>query len=242
MGDFMSHARDSTEQCADTHRSGAGGWLRAAVLGADDGVVSTASLLIGVAATSASRGQILVAGVAGLVAGALSMAAGEYVSVSAQRDAELADVALEERQLAANPPGELDELAHIYEERGLDPQLAREVAEQLSAHDRLRSHLRDELGLTDATRARPLQAGLVSAVSFGSLATLPLLAAALAPASLRLALTTVTALATLVVLGAIGGQLAGASRWRAALRVLVGGGLAMAVSAGIGRLLGLAGW
>ncbi len=229
------------EQCAEAHRSGASGWLRAAVLGADDGVVSTASLLIGVAATSASRGQILVAGVAGLVAGALSMAAGEYVSVSAQRDAELADVALEKRQLAADPRGELTELAHIYEMRGLDPALARRVAEQLSAHDRLRSHLRDELGLSDAMRARPLEAGLVSAASFASLAALPLGAAAVAPAGLRLLLTTLVALATLGVLGAVGGHLAGASRPRAALRVLLGGGLAMLVSAGIGRLLGLAG-
>jgi VIT1/CCC1 family predicted Fe2+/Mn2+ transporter len=238
----MEAAAVDMERCPEAHRSGASGWLRAAVLGADDGVVSTASLLIGVGAASASRGQVLLAGIAGLVAGALSMAAGEYVSVSAQRDAEEADVALEQRQLSADPRGELAELAHIYEARGLDPDLARTVAEQLSAHDRLRSHLRDELGLTEATRARPLQAGLVSAASFASLAALPLLSTALAPAPLRLIVTTLVSLATLAVLGALGGHLAGASRSRAAVRVLVGGSLAMIVSAGIGRLVGLAGW
>ena len=198
-------------------------------------------MLIGVAATSASRGTVLVAGVAGLVAGALSMAAGEYVSVSAQRDAEQVDIALEERELEANPHGELAELARIYEKRGLDADLAHRVAEQLSAHDRLEAHLRDELGLRATMRARPVQAGLVSAASFASLAALPLGAAALAPASLRLLTTTLVALVTLAALGAFGGHLAGASKRRAAVRVLVGGGLAMLVSAGIGRLIGLAG-
>jgi VIT1/CCC1 family predicted Fe2+/Mn2+ transporter len=222
------------------HRSGRSTWLRAAVLGADDGVVSTASLIIGVSAASASRGAVLVAGVAGVVAGAMSMAAGEYVSVSSQRDVEEADVALERRQLAENPADELAELAGIYEKRGLDPGLAKKVAEQLSAGDRLKAHLRDELGFRDATRARPFQAAVVSAASFASLAIPQIVVVLLVPAAIRIAAVATAALTSLAALGALGGQLAGAPRLRAALRVLLGGGLAMAVSALIGKILGIA--
>lgn len=225
---------------AELHQSGRGGWLRAAVLGGDDGIVSTASLMIGVAASQASSGAVLLAGVAGLTAGAMSMAAGEYVSVSSQRDAEDADIAKEKAELAANPKRELSELAHIYEERGLEPELAQRVAEQLMARDGLESHLRDELGLSEASRARPLLAALVSAASFALLAMLPILALLLSPSRLRIPVISVTALAGLCLLGAVGGHLAGAKKGRAALRVLVGGVLAMAVSALIGRLLGSA--
>lgn len=222
------------------HRSGRSTWLRAAVLGADDGVVSTASLIIGVSAASASKGTVLIAGVAGVVAGAMSMAAGEYVSVSSQRDLEEADVALERRQLRENPADELAELTGIYEKRGLDRELAKKVAEQLSAGDRLKAHLRDELGFHDATRARPLQAAVVSAASFASLAIPQIVVVLLAPTAIRIAAVATAALASLAALGALGGQLAGASRLRAALRVLLGGGLAMAVSALVGKVLGIA--
>jgi VIT1/CCC1 family predicted Fe2+/Mn2+ transporter len=223
------------------HRGRRGGWLRAAVLGADDGVVSTTSLIIGVAAASASKEATLLAGVAGLVAGALSMAAGEYVSVSSQRDAELADIGREREELATDPRGELRELTRIYEKRGLDPDLARKVAEQLSAKDRLGSHLRDELGLDEAARARPLQAALVSAASFASLAALPILALVGAPASWRILLVALVSLSGLGVLGALGGYLGGAPMGRAALRVMLGGAAAMAATALIGHLLGVAG-
>ena len=223
------------------HRIGRGGWLRAAVLGADDGVVSTASLIIGVGSASVSTRAVLAAGIAGMTAGALSMAAGEYVSVCSQRDVEEADIALERRQLRENPAGELDELVGIYVKRGLDPELAQKVAEQLSARGRLKAHLRDELGLQESLRARPLQAAAVSAFSFASLAILPILAFAVAPAPLRLPLVALVSLAGLSGLGALGAALGGAPRLRAALRVLLGGGFAMAVSALVGRVLGLAG-
>src|SRR5512140_1968761 len=194
-------------QDAERHRSGRGGWLRAAVLGAEDGVVSTASLMLGVAAASASPHSqtVLVAGVAGLVAGAMSMAAGEYVSVSSQRDAERADIALEKGELASNPRGELGELVAIYRKRGLDEELARKVAEQLSAGNRLATHMRDELGLDESALARPLQAAFVSAASFASLALLPIAALLLAPASWRVAAIVVTASGSLAVLGGVGG-------------------------------------
>lgn len=226
---------------AEIHRGEREGWLRAAILGADDGIVSTASLMIGVAAASASNGAVFLAGAAGLVAGAMSMAAGEYVSVSSQRDAQEADIATEKAELAANPHGELRELATIYEKRGLDADLARRVAAQLTAHDQLAAHMRDELGLSEKTRARPVQAALVSAASFACMATLPIASLLVAPRSLRIPLIAVVALASLGVLGALGGHLAGAARGRAAIRVLAGGGLAMATSALIGRLLGVAG-
>jgi VIT1/CCC1 family predicted Fe2+/Mn2+ transporter len=223
------------------HRGQRGGWLRAAVLGADDGVVSTTSIVIGVSAASASKESALVAGIAGLVAGALSMAAGEYVSVSSQRDAELADIGREREELAADPRGELRELARIYEKRGLDPELAQKVAEQLSAKDRLGSHLRDELGLDRAARARPVQAASVSAASFASLAVLPILALVIAPARGRIVLVALVSLVSLGVLGALGGYLGGAPMGRASLRVMLGGAAAMAATALIGHLLGVAG-
>jgi VIT1/CCC1 family predicted Fe2+/Mn2+ transporter len=225
----------------ESHRAERGGWLRAAILGADDGIVSTASLMMGVGAASPSKSAMIVAGVAGLVAGALSMAAGEYVSVSSQRDTEDADVHREKQELAADPKGELQELAGIYRKRGLDAELAQKVAEQLSAHDRLSAHVRDELGIHEAMRSRPIQAALVSAASFASLGGVPIVAALVSPDSLRLVVITVIALLSLGILGAIGGKLGGASMARAALRVLAGGGIAMAVTALIGHFLGLAG-
>jgi vacuolar iron transporter family protein len=182
---------------------------------------------------------VLIAGIAGLAAGALSMAAGEYVSVSSQRDAEDADILREEHELKADPRGELEELVSIYRKRGLDAELARKVAEQLSANNRLEVHMRDELGLQETTRARPIQAGLVSAASFASLAALPILALVVAPASLRNASVAGVSLVALAALGALGGYLGGAPIVRAALRVVVGGGAAMAVTALIGRLVSM---
>ena len=228
----------------ERHLGDRSAWLRAAVLGADDGIVSTASLMIGVAAASASKEATLLAGIAGLVAGALSMAAGEYVSVSSQRDAEEADVTREKHELASDPKGELEELAAIYRKRGLDADLAMKVAEQLSAaptEDRLAVHMRDELGLDEATMARPLQAAVVSAVSFAGLALLPVLALVAAPASFRIVAIAVVSLVSLGLLGALGGRLGGAPVGRASLRVLLGGGAAMATTALIGKLLGVAG-
>jgi vacuolar iron transporter family protein len=225
----------------EVHRGENAAWLRAAVLGADDGVVSTASLVIGVAAASASREAALVAGIAGLVAGALSMAAGEYVSVSSQRDAEQADVAREKHELATDPSGELKELAAIYRKRGLEPDLAMRVAERLSANDRLGSHLRDELGLDESRLARPIQAAAISAASFASLASVPILAVVFAPESLRILVVAVVCLGSLGALGALGGYLGGAPMPRASLRVMLGGGAAMAVTALIGHVLRVAG-
>jgi VIT1/CCC1 family predicted Fe2+/Mn2+ transporter len=222
----------------EEHRSGRAAWLRAAVLGSDDAIVSTASLMIGVAASAATERSILIAGVAGLVAGAMSMAAGEFVSVSSQRDAEQADIDQEKRELAEAPRDELRELAGIYEKRGLDPGLAMKVAEQLSRHDRLGAHMRDELGIDRAALARPLQAALVSAASFATFALIPILALLAAPVALRLPAIAVASLASLGALGAFGGYLGGAPILRAALRVTLGGGLAMAVTAAIGRLFG----
>ena len=220
------------------HRSGRVGWLRAAVLGSDDAIVSTASLMLGVAASSAPKGAILVAGAAGLVAGAMSMAGGEYVSVSSQRDAELADIEVEKSELAGQPAAELQELATIYIKRGLDEGLAMRVAEQLSLHDRLGAHLRDELGISGASIARPIQAACISAASFASFAALPVLALVGAPASLRSPAIALISLASLAALGALGGHLGGAPMGRASLRVTIGGALAMAVTAAIGRVLG----
>jgi VIT1/CCC1 family predicted Fe2+/Mn2+ transporter len=224
----------------ERHRSGRTGWLRAAVLGADDAIVSTASLMIGVAASRASTGAILVAGVAGLVAGAMSMAVGEYVSVSSQRDAELADIERESRELARQPQVELHELAMIYVRRGLDLALAMRVAEQLSAHDRLGAHLRDELGIDPTSLARPMQAAWISATSFASLALIPIVALLIAPASLRIPVIAALSLLSLAALGAFGGHLGGAPLGRASLRVTLGGAMAMLVTAAIGRLVGVA--
>ncbi len=220
----------------EAHRSDRGQWLRAAVLGSDDAIVSTSSLMIGIAASSASSAAILVGGVAGLVAGAMSMAVGEFVSVSSQRDAEHADIERETRELAGQPQAELDELTAIYTKRGLEPALARQVAEQLSAHDRLGTHLRDELGIDPAALARPLQAAWISAVSFAVFAALPILALLAAPAGARILVIAAVSLASLAALGALGGHLGGAPRGRAALRVIVGGALAMTLTAAIGTL------
>jgi vacuolar iron transporter family protein len=228
----------------ERHRYRRIGWLRAAVLGADDGIVSVASLMIGVAASSAARETIIVAGVAGLVAGATSMAAGEYVSVSSQRDTERADIAKEARELVHEPELELSELTQIYIRRGLDPALARKVAEQLTHADPLGSHLRDELGITDAGRARPWQAALISAGSFVLGASAPLLAIVIAPDGSsdegKIAVIATVGLVLLALAGAIGGRIGGASPRRAALRVLAGGGLAMALTALIGNAIGTA--
>jgi VIT1/CCC1 family predicted Fe2+/Mn2+ transporter len=225
----------------ESHRSSRAGWLRAAVLGSNDAIVSTASLMIGVGATEASTNAILVAGVAGLCAGAMSMAVGEYVSVSSQRDAESADIAKETEELEHSPDAELAELAGIYVHRGLDRELAMQVAKQLSAHDRLGAHLRDELGIHEEMRARPLQAAWISALSFAAFALLPILGLVVAPAAFRLTTVVAVTLASLAALGALGGRLGGAPILRAALRVTIGGALAMAVTAGIGRLLGVVG-
>jgi VIT1/CCC1 family predicted Fe2+/Mn2+ transporter len=223
----------------EMHRSGRAGWLRAAVLGSDDAIVSTASLMIGVAAASASKGAILVAGVAGLVAGAMSMAVGEYVSVSSQRDAEQADIGLETHELTAEPEAELQELAQIYVNRGLEKGLALKVAEQLSAHDRLGAHMRDELGIDQTSLARPLQAAWISAASFASFAIVPIVALLVSPAAWRIPMIAVFSLVSLASLGAFGGHLGGAPLGRAALRVTIGGALAMTVTALIGKILGV---
>lgn len=225
----------------EKHHSGRASWLRAAVLGADDAIVSTSSLMIRVAASTASRQSILVAGVAGLVAGAMSMAVGEYVSVSSQRDAELADIEIEKRELEKSPQAELKELAMIYNKRGLDKDLAMQVAQQLSARDRLGAHLRDELGIEDSSRARPLQAAVASAASFASFALAPIVALLIAPANFRIPTMAGLSLVSLASLGALGAYLGGAPVVRGAARVTVGGALAMAITAVIGRLFGVAG-
>ncbi len=223
----------------EQHLSGRAGWLRAAVLGADDGIVSVSSLMMGVAASSASKQAILIAAVAGLVAGAMSMAAGEYVSVSAQRDAEHADIELETRELSRRTRAEMHELARIYVKRGLEPELATKVAEQLSARDRLGAHLRDELGIDPAALARPIQAAWISAASFALFAAVPIAALLLAPAASRILAIAAASLITLAGLGAFGGHLGGAPIGRAALRVTIGGAMAMAVTAVIGRIFGV---
>lgn len=224
----------------ETHRLDRAGWLRAAVLGANDGIVSTSSLIVGVAASSADRAAVLVAGLAGLSAGALAMAAGEYVSVSSQADIERADIAKETRELAEDPHHELAELTAIYRRRGLTKELATEVARQLTEHDALGAHLRDELGILDHNTARPIQAAAVSAASFVSGSVLPIVAAAVAPDSARTLVIVLVSMVLLAVSGAIGGRVGGASVRRAALRVLAGGSLAMAVTAVIGKIVGTA--
>lgn len=223
----------------ETHKSGRAAWLRAAVLGSDDAIVSTSSLMIGVAASAATTQSIMIAGVAGLVAGSMSMAVGEYVSVSSQRDSEQADVEREKRELAAEPEDELRELAGIYEKRGLTRELAKEVAQQLSAKDRLGAHLRDELGIDPQALSNPLQAAWISALSFALFAVVPIIALLLSPAAHHIPAMAAASLVALGTLGAFGAQLGGASKLRGAVRVVVGGSLAMAVTAGIGRLLGV---
>jgi vacuolar iron transporter family protein len=214
------------------------GWLRAAVLGANDGVLSTSSLLLGVAAAHATHSNIMVAGVASLVAGAMSMAAGEYVSVSSQADTERADLQRERAELKADDAGEHRELAAIYVSRGLDAALAKQVAEQLMAHDALGAHARDELGISDALLARPTQAAMASAASFAVGAAMPLLVTALAPPAFLISLVAGSSLAFLAFLGALAARAGGSSLLRGAARVTFWGALAMAVTAGIGTLFG----
>ena len=220
------------------HLSRRSNWLRAAVLGANDGIVSTASLVLGVAASGASGVAIVTAGIAGMVAGALSMAAGEYVSVSSQRDAERADIRLEERELSDDPSGEMRELAEIYEQRGLPSALAGEVALTLSRRGALAAHVRDELGLDAARLARPFQAAWTSAFSFFAGAALPLMAVASTPASGRVAGTILVTLIALALLGDLGARLGGAPRRRATARIVAWGAVAMGVTSGIGALVG----
>jgi len=222
----------------EQHRSDRIGWLRAAVLGANDGIVSTASLVVGVAAAEATRQEVLVAGVAGLVAGALSMAAGEYVSVSSQADTEHADLKRERAELATQPEAEEDELTAIYARRGLEPDLARTVARQLMAKDALAAHARDELGLTEELAARPLQAATASAVTFAAGAGVPVLMIVLAPASTLALTVSIVSLLCLVGLGAIAARTGGAPAAVGAARVAFWGALAMAATAGVGRLFG----
>ena len=222
----------------ERHRIKRAGWLRAAVLGANDGVVSTASLVLGVAAASSSRAGILVAGVAGLVAGAMSMAAGEYVSVHSQADSEKADLSRERTELETDPAAERRELTAIYVARGLEIELARQVAAQLMAHDALGAHARDELGISDTTRARPTQAALASATSFAIGAMLPLAVVALAPAQGLIPWVSATSLVFLASLGAVAARVGGAGVWMGAARVAFWGALAMAITAGVGALVG----
>jgi vacuolar iron transporter family protein len=222
----------------ERHRTERIGWLRAAVLGANDGIVSTASLVVGVAAARANRSDIMVAGVAGLVAGALSMAAGEYVSVSSQADTERADLTRERTELATDPAGEEDELTGIYIERGVEPPTARIVAQQLMAHDALRAHARDELGMLDKLNARPLQAALASAGTFAVGAALPILTVMLAPAATVSWVVAGVSLACLAALGALAAQVGGAPVLVGAGRVAFWGALAMGVTAGVGTLFG----
>jgi VIT1/CCC1 family predicted Fe2+/Mn2+ transporter len=228
----------SIEHVHEEHRSYRIGWLRAAVLGANDGIVSTASLVIGVAAANSSRTAVMTAGFAGLIAGAMSMGVGEYISVSSQRDTELADLRIEAEALEAHPEAELRELAGIYVRRGLEPDLARTVAEQLQAHDAVGAHARDELGITEVAQARPLQASWTSAASFTTAAILPLVAVGVAPRSARVAVTAIVALIALFVLGILGARAGGAPWRRAAARVVIGGGLAMGLTAVIGHVVG----
>ena len=220
------------------HRTARIGWLRAAVLGANDGIVSTAALVVGVAAAESGRGPVLVAGLAGLVAGAMSMAAGEYVSVSSQSDTEKADLARETRELRETPEPELRELQGIYVARGLDPDLALRVAEQLTARDALGAHSRDELGITEAQSARPIQAALASAATFAVGAALPLVVAALAPERLLIAVVSASSLAALAALGALAASAGGAGRVRGAVRVTFWSAIALALTALVGRVFG----
>lgn len=226
---------------AETHRTYRIGWLRAAVLGANDGIVSTSSLVLGVAAAHATHKSILVAGVASLVAGAMSMAAGEYVSVHSQADTEKADLALERSELAADPKGELKELTDIYIHRGLDPDLAQQVARQLMAHDALAAHARDELGMVDTHRARPFQAAWASAASFACGATLPLVVVALTAGAYLISIVSAASLVFLAILGGVAARTGGAKVVVGAIRVTFWGAFAMALTAGVGWIFGAVG-
>jgi vacuolar iron transporter family protein len=229
-----------TKSHAEKHRHDRTAWLRAAVLGANDGIVSTSSLLIGVAASHASRSTLLVTGVAALSAGALAMAAGEYVSVSSQADLEKADIARESKELLDDPEHEEAELAGIYRARGLSRELSKQVAAEMHAHDALAAHVRDELGFVDGTHARPIQAALVSAAGFTTGGIIPVAIAAIATLSTRIVAIAITALILLAMSGAAAGRVGGSSSKKAAIRVLLGGGIAMAVTAIIGRIVGAA--
>jgi vacuolar iron transporter family protein len=224
----------------EPHRSRRAGWLRAAVLGANDGLISTSSLVIGVAAAQAAREPVLIAGVAGLIAGALSMAAGEYVSVSSQADVERADLEQEKQALHANPEAERAELAAIYVRRGLDPELAARVAEQLSAHDALGAHARDEIGISEISQARPLQAALASAAAFSVGAAAPVLLVLFLPPAALMSAVSLSTLVLLAVLGAIAARLGGADWLKGSVRVAFWGAAAMALTGMIGRLFGTA--
>ena len=223
----------------ETHKTHRIGWLRAAVLGANDGIVSTASLVMGVAAAGSNLDSILIAGVAGLVAGAMSMAAGEYVSVSSQADTERADIDIERQELLANPDYEYAEMTAIYVKRGLEPELAAQVATQLMAHDALGAHARDELGISDTLAARPVQAALASAATFAIGAALPLLVVLLAPLSMLMQAVAASSLLFLALLGALSAGAGGASIFKAAVRVTFWGALAMALTAGVGSMFGV---
>jgi len=223
---------------SENHRNDRIGWLRAAVLGANDGIISTACLMLGIAAANAGRSELLVAGVAALVAGAMSMAAGEYVSVSSQSDTEQADLERERAELRDQPLAEHHELASIYVGRGLTPELAKQVAQQLMSHDALSAHARDELGIQDITAARPIQAALTSALTFSAGAALPLITAVIAPSHLLTVLLACTSLFFLVSLGILAAMAGGAPLMRAALRVGFWGALAMGITAGIGQIFG----
>lgn len=214
------------------------GWLRAAVLGANDGIVSTASLIVGVAAAAAQSSEVLIAGIAGLVAGAMSMAAGEYVSVSSQADTEKAELERERTELATMPQQEREELTHIYVDRGLSEDLARQVADQLMAKDALAAHARDELGITETIAANPIQAAVTSAVTFATGAALPLLTVLVVPSAWLVPAVAAASLVALALLGAIGANTGGAPIWPATVRVTFWGALAMAITAAIGRLFG----
>jgi len=222
----------------ERHRLGKSGWLRAAVLGANDGILSTSSLVLGVAAAHGSHGSVLIAGVAGVVAGAMSMAAGEYVSVHSQEDTEQADLALERTELRTDDSGEHAELAAIYVERGLDPPLARQVADKLMAHDALGAHARDELGLTETLKARPIQAALASAGSFAVGAAMPLLVTTLAPEAQIIVFVSGASLLFLALLGGLAARIGGAGVVAGVIRVTFWGALAMGITAGIGKLFG----
>ena len=224
----------------EEHRTHRIGWLRAAVLGANDGLISTSSLIVGVVAAGAARGGVLTAAVAGLAAGTMSMAAGEYVSVGSQLDTEQADLELERRALAANEPGEREELTRIYVGRGLTRDLAEQVATQLMAHDALGAHARDEIGLSEVLSARPLQAALASAVSFAIGAVVPVLLVAIAPWKIVTTLVVALTIVMLAVLGGVAARTGGASPLAGAFRVALWGGLAMAITAGVGRLFHVA--
>ncbi len=224
----------------ENHRSHRIGWLRAAVLGANDGVVSVSSLVVGVAASGVGKGNLMLTGIAGLVAGALSMAAGEYISVQSQADTENADLARERAELRDEPESELQELTAIYMGRGLDETLAKEVAVQLTRNDALSAHARDELGITETLMARPVQASLSSAAAFALGAIVPIIACAMAPSKSVSLVTSLATVMTLAVLGSVAAFVGGATIWRGALRVTFWGVLAMAITAGVGKLFGAA--